>query len=204
MITAMEAVQTGTAFSINQAARDYGVPPSTLKDRLSGRVIHGTKPGPRPYLSSQEENELETYLINASKVGYGKTRRQVIGNVATERGTKRKARVSDGWWRRYLQRHPKLSLRSGDATAHVRMDAINQENLKHYFSLLKKCIDENDLETITQNEYTYNMDESGVPLDPKPPNVVARKGLKISYEKPSFCPWMCKCNRSGTTTIYHF
>ena len=33
MITVMEAVQTGTAFSINQAARDYGVPPSTLNDR---------------------------------------------------------------------------------------------------------------------------------------------------------------------------
>ena len=28
------------------------VPRSTLKDRISGRVIHGTNPGPRPYLSS--------------------------------------------------------------------------------------------------------------------------------------------------------
>ena len=44
MTAAMEAVQDGTATSINQAARQHGVPASTLKDRLSGRVIHGTKP----------------------------------------------------------------------------------------------------------------------------------------------------------------
>ena len=30
------------------AARLHGVPRSTLTDRLSGRVIHGTKPGPNP------------------------------------------------------------------------------------------------------------------------------------------------------------
>ena len=56
--------------------------------------------------------------------------------------------MSDGWWKRYLQRHPKLSLRSGDATAHVRMDAINQEILKHYFSLLQECIDEQGIKNL--------------------------------------------------------
>ena len=33
----------------NRAATMYGVPRSTLKDRLSGRVVHGHKSGPRPY-----------------------------------------------------------------------------------------------------------------------------------------------------------
>jgi len=81
MTAAMEAVQDGTAKSINQAARQHGVPASTLKDRLSGRVIHGTKPGLVPYLSSKEEDELAVYLVEASKLGYGKTRRQVKGIV---------------------------------------------------------------------------------------------------------------------------
>ena len=36
----------------NKAARLYGVLPSTLKDRISGRVVHGVKPGPTPYLTT--------------------------------------------------------------------------------------------------------------------------------------------------------
>ena len=31
-----------------------------------------------------------------------------------------------------------MSLRSGDAMAHVRMNAINRDKLKHYFDLLKE------------------------------------------------------------------
>ena len=94
MTDALESVTSGQAISINRAAADHGVPPSTLKNRLSGRVIHGTKPGPRPYLDTKEEKELETYLLYASKVGYGKTRRQVKAiaeNVAVDKKVLRSA-----------------------------------------------------------------------------------------------------------------
>ena len=40
MLESMEAVSSGNV-SINKASEMYGV---TLKDRLSGRVVHGTKP----------------------------------------------------------------------------------------------------------------------------------------------------------------
>ena len=33
--------------SANKAAAIHGVPPSTVKDRLSGRVKHGDMPGPQ-------------------------------------------------------------------------------------------------------------------------------------------------------------
>jgi len=62
---AIEAVWS-EEMGANRAARAFGVPASTLKDQLSGRVKHGTNPGPIPYLSS-EENELATFLIERSK-----------------------------------------------------------------------------------------------------------------------------------------
>ena len=40
----------------------FGLPPSTLKDRLSGRVLHGRKPVPVPYLLPDEEDELEDFV----------------------------------------------------------------------------------------------------------------------------------------------
>ena len=77
MKEAMKAVHEGK-MSIDRAAVEYGMPPTTLKDRLSGRVRHDTKPGPRPYLSPEEEEELALFVVNYSKMGYGKTQRQVL------------------------------------------------------------------------------------------------------------------------------
>jgi len=56
MKEAMKAVHDGK-ISINRAAVEHSVLPTTLKDCLSGRVKHGTKPGPRPYLSPEEEED---------------------------------------------------------------------------------------------------------------------------------------------------
>ena len=68
---------THDLLSRNKAADLHGVPRSTLKDRLSGRVKHGTKPGPKPYLSAEEEAELTSHLLQAADLGFGKTRRDV-------------------------------------------------------------------------------------------------------------------------------
>ena len=59
---------------------------STLKDRLSGRVIHGAKPGPLSYLSNKKEGELANFLTDCASVGYGKTRTNIAQSVAGEKG----------------------------------------------------------------------------------------------------------------------
>ena len=70
MKAALESV-IKDGLSQNRAADLHGVPRSTLKDRLSGRVIHGTNPGPQSYLSSSEELELAAFLVDAAKMGFG-------------------------------------------------------------------------------------------------------------------------------------
>ena len=109
----MEAVRK-ESISINKAALLHGVPPTTLKDRLSGRVKHGTKPGPPQYLNEEEEHALSNHLVKVAQAGYGKTRKQVksiVEKVAREKQILRSRRVSDGWWRRFMQRQSHLSLR---------------------------------------------------------------------------------------------
>ena len=51
---------------------------TTLKDRDGGRVLYGSNFSPQPYLTTEEEKELVDFLITSSKMGYGKTRRQVL------------------------------------------------------------------------------------------------------------------------------
>ena len=63
MIHAMEAVSSDN-ISINKASEMYGVPRTTLKDRLGGRVVHGTKLVPKPDLHPSEERELVDHQQN--------------------------------------------------------------------------------------------------------------------------------------------
>ena len=81
----------------NKAADIHGVPRSTLKDRLSGRIKHGS---PKPYLTNEEEAQLSSHLLAASQVGFGKTRRDVKCLVETYISKERdlKGPISDGWW----------------------------------------------------------------------------------------------------------
>ena len=57
MKAAMKAV-IDDGMSIRDAAEQYGVPTSTLGDRISGRVLPGATSGPRTFLTSDEEEDV--------------------------------------------------------------------------------------------------------------------------------------------------
>ena len=123
--------------SANKAADMYGVPRFMLKDWLSDRVVHGVKPGPRPYLRESEERELVDHLKELAEIGLGKTRGEVLRiaeSVAQEsKGILKGVGITNGWSQRFLERNPGMTLRAGDPTAGVRLDAVNDKNtLKQY------------------------------------------------------------------------
>jgi len=97
MLKAIEAVHSG-AMGANKAVRTYGVPPSTLKDRLSGRVKQGANPGPLPYLTSGEEDELATLLIQASKMGLKREVIVIVQHVLEKKGRDADSFNGEGWW----------------------------------------------------------------------------------------------------------
>jgi len=47
MTRALELLALGK-MGVNRVALECGVPATTLKDRGSGRVVHGSKMGPKP------------------------------------------------------------------------------------------------------------------------------------------------------------
>ena len=100
----------------------------------------------------------------------------IAKSVAQDKGLLKKECVSHGWWSAFVRRQGNLSLRRGDSTAQVRFSAINEATIAQYFSLLKDVLDTNNL--LGNPQQIYNVDESGIPLNFKTPNVVARKGAK--------------------------
>ena len=68
----------------------------------------------------------------------------------------------------------------GDATANVRKDSLHPETMKNYFELLMDVLFENHM--INSLAQIYNVDETGMPLDHRPPKIVAKKGQrKVRY-----------------------
>ena len=112
--------------SVYRASQEYGVLRSTLYDSISGRVAHGINPGPKPYLSFNEEKELGKYLKYCAKVRYGKARKDaicIVESAAHSRGVLRSSYL--------LQMDGAMSVRlvmgQGDSTAHVRMEVVNKD-----------------------------------------------------------------------------
>jgi len=65
MKRAYDAV-TDDKMGVNRAALVFNVPRTTLKDKVSGRVIHGSDMGPKKYLTKEEEKELVEFLLNCA------------------------------------------------------------------------------------------------------------------------------------------
>ena len=120
MKAALKSVEGGQ--SVSGAARGYGIPKTILFDSVSGRVIDGVKPGPRPYLSPTEEGTLGQFLKHCAKLGSGKTRKDVLAiaeSTAIDKGLFKSYCITEGWWQRFLEHQSDLSLRQGDSTTHV-------------------------------------------------------------------------------------
>ena len=64
-----------------------------------------------------------------------------------------------------MERNPGMSLRMGDATVGYRIDAINEDSMCKHFDLLEEVYKELDFKD--HPEMIYNIDKTGMPLDPQ-------------------------------------
>ena len=122
---------------VNRATMEFNVPCTSLKDRVSGRVCDGCSMGPKRYLSFAEESKLVEFIIICSKMGYGKTRQDVMKLVDSclvkkEYLKRKSSKFSNGWWVRFLQRWPWLSLCKSDSFAIFCEDASSYDVFKNY------------------------------------------------------------------------
>ena len=94
----------------------------------------------------------------------------------------------------FRKRHPEFILRIPAPVSQVWSKATDPDAFSRYFDLLEDTMKENDLDG--RLGQIFNMDESGMPLDPKSPRLVFEKGCHASCvttgDKPKLSLW---CNR---------
>ena len=154
-----------------------GIPISTLHNHVSGKVDPFSKPVPKPYLSPKEEDELVVFLLKCARMGYSKSRNQVLAIVQNIVNAKDlNVEISSGWWSRFKKRHPNLTLRTSAPLSIQRLRAQDPDMLSSYFNELEKTLHEYNI--FNDPNSIFNCDETGIPLNPKPVKTIYERGTR--------------------------
>ena len=100
---------------VRRAAVSFGVPQTTFRQRVLGRVDpETTSSGPSPELSQEEEAIFVEHLKSMAVLGYGYTASEVVNmasNYAMHLGKRDEAHVfSYKWFRCFMKRWPELNV----------------------------------------------------------------------------------------------
>ena len=148
---------------------DYGVPRSTLHEKVTGKVALQVKSGSKNYLTDEEETSLVEFLVGCAKIGSAKSRKDVLA-IAQQNVSTRKpgVEITKEWWDIFRRRHPEISLRQTEPLSYARAAANNPNVIENYFELLAETIETNGL--TRRPGQIFNCDELGMPLVHKPRN----------------------------------
>lgn len=205
---ALECVKNGT-MGINEAARNFGIPKTTLKDRIRKSDAITSRLGPSSYLGEEAEMKLVNHIKKLQQYGFAPDRESVriwAFKLAEQMKLKQRFNMEKGkagydWLCSFIRRHPDISVRKAEGISINRATGMNRETVKHYFELLDKILSENELHDKPSN--VFNIDETGLQLNNKPNKVLAAKGSKnvtsiTSGEKGETISVIACCNAEGT------
>lgn len=150
---------------LRQAAREFGVPVTTLKRHVDGVVPLNAKPGPATVLTREEEEKLYQYCLDMCNMGYGLTVDDVT--TITFRFAQSSGRphpftcgkAGRDWYEGLLRRFPKLTLRKEEALSYMRVRNAEDKVIEDYFTKLAAVLAR--LNVLSKPMLIYNADDTG-------------------------------------------
>lgn len=180
IIKATEAVRNGS-MSIRAAAATFGVPKSTVADKISGRSDLETNIGRRPALPQSVETKVVNSVLEASKRGMGISCRQLFartGNLCKRMNAApfKNSTPGRGWWHGLKQRHPELSIRKPEKLGNSRARMLNPTVVSKYFVELEAILTKFVLKD--KPGLIWNCDETGKQFQHTPIKIISQKGAR--------------------------
>ncbi|XP_055708754.1 uncharacterized protein LOC129804981 [Phlebotomus papatasi] len=183
---ALDAVKAGE--SSRKASAKYGVPKSTLNDKLSGKQAEEKFIG-KPVLGQEKESQLVEWIVKRAESGFPVVKSELQDTIRIMlKNEKMKAPFTNSrpgrfWFKGFLRRNPEVSLRVVQNLTERRAK-ITKENLDSWFLEVREYLTSKGLTEIAPNRI-FNCDESGFAMSPKGAKVLAKKGAKsvhgVSY-----------------------
>ena len=185
MDQARQEVEAGR-LSLRQAAQQFGVPKSSLSDRVSGRVASDCVQGQRPLLTPADEYSLVEYLLYSASHGFPLTKPQVLAHALAIYNLRHqdapKTVLGQTWWINFRERHHhRLTARTPDIIDRGRASCAKRGAIEEYFRLLTTTLEEHGLRE--KPRQIYNCDETGFQLDSARRQVIVPRGTKHAYRQ---------------------
>lgn len=182
MERALVEVKSGRC-TVRQAAKDFGVPKSSLGDRVSGRVTPGSRSGPAQLITAADEELLVEFSLYMSKHGFPLTKQQLVSFASSiyKRQHRRVAfsKLGQTWWLNFRKRQEKnISIQPADSVVRGRTVCVRKEAVDHFFHLLNNVMDTHGLRD--KPHHIFNCNETGFQLGRKRVNLP--KSASLGYK----------------------
>ncbi|XP_022110174.1 jerky protein homolog-like isoform X2 [Acanthaster planci] len=184
--TAVNKIRNGE-MTIRGASRLYNIPKTTLNDKVNYRSLLHSRQGPKPVLTEEEENQLVRWIIGMSKIGYGRTKLELLSTVKKildKDGRPNRFRNNTpgrDWLKGFLCRHSELAPRMPQILGRERA-CVTIKKIHHWFDMLEEYFEkesEEGLQIFEDPMRIFNADESGFPLaDGQSDQALAPKGAR--------------------------
>ena len=171
--------------SLRMAARQYGIPKSTLSLYVSGKLQIGARRGPASILSPEEEQRIVDYAVHMEEIGYGCIREQIFDIVAaivSKDGRPNpfvNGRPGRKWSSLFRKRHPEITLRTPEKLQLARAKCCTLEILGAWFKEFGEFLEARSL--LNKAECIWNADEAGFPLCATSGKVISIRNSKNVY-----------------------
>lgn len=154
--SAIEAIRGG--LSQRKASECYGIPRSTIQDRLNGAGTHSQAAEPFQRLSTKQEKHLATWILTQDALGVPATHAQLKEFAA-------RILISGGdpqplgrhWIQGFLSRNPEVKTIRGKRLDSKRLNGASTDAIKEFFALQQNPV----IKRIAP-QHRYNMDEVGI------------------------------------------
>lgn len=182
MERALIEVKSGRC-TVRQAAKEFGVPKSSLGDRVSGRVAPGSRSGPAQLITSADEELLVEFALYMSKHGFPLTKQQLVSFASTiyKRQHRRVAfsKLGQTWWLNFRKRQEKnITIQPADNVVRGRTLCVRKEAVDQFFHLLSDVMDTHGLRD--KPHQIFNCNETGFQLGRK--RVILSKPASLGFK----------------------
>uniref|UniRef100_A0A8H7K3U1 HTH CENPB-type domain-containing protein n=1 Tax=Bionectria ochroleuca TaxID=29856 RepID=A0A8H7K3U1_BIOOC len=144
--------------SQRKAAARWGVPRTSLRNRIAGRKTRQQEAETRQRLSKVQEARLTKWILIQDSMGfppsYAKVR-DIVGFLLCEEGDLDP--IGRRWMEGFLRRNPEVRTLQGKRIDFLRVNGATADRVKEFFALKRIP----DIQKIPPR-YRWNMDEAGI------------------------------------------
>lgn len=177
----------------------YKIPYSSLKRKVSvarkGQSIANKRRGPAPLLPLEIECDLVDWIIGHQLEGFPVTRVDVIVKGTKLLNAVRQGTLTDGWYKRFSERHPELAERQAQVICRVR-NQVDDDIVVTTHETVVAAIQTYGLDS----SRIYNVDETGFYTRHRSTRVLALKGSRNVWTHeapPSFHLTIVACGNAA-------